>query len=105
MLTTKWWARRFWGKQRIFSNYECAFERQLPEGMRGWRRGLKPRPFNTDSEAEFSQAARPRVYLVVILQAQMRDHFLALQVAQRVLQLHRLNEQVVLWIEPGHGHG
>ena len=36
---------------------------------------------------------------VVILQTQMRDQVFAHNVAQRVLQLHRLNEQIVLWIE------
>ena len=41
---------------------------------------------------------------VVILQPQVRDHLFALQVAQRVLQLHRLDEQVMLGIQPGRRH-
>ena len=36
---------------------------------------------------------------VVVLQAEMRDQLLTAQVAQRVLQLHQLDEQVVLGIE------
>src|SRR6266581_5299584 len=36
---------------------------------------------------------------VVILQTQVRDQVFAHDVAQRVLQFHRLNEQIVLWIE------
>src|SRR5580698_1635280 len=42
--------------------------------------------------------------LVVILQPQMRNQFLALQVPQRVLQLHQLNKQVMLGIQPRRGH-
>ena len=34
--------------------------------------------------------------LVVVLTAKMRDELLALQIPQRVLQLHQLNEQIVL---------
>src|SRR6266550_5791290 len=37
--------------------------------------------------------------LVVVLTAKMRDELLALEIAQRVLQLHQLDEQVVLRIE------
>src|ERR1035438_7889666 len=36
---------------------------------------------------------------VVILQSQVCNQVLAHDVAQRVLQLHRLDEQVVLWIQ------
>ncbi len=38
--------------------------------------------------------------LVVVLEAEVRDQVLAHDVAQRVLQLHRLDEQIVLGIEP-----
>ena len=41
---------------------------------------------------------------VVILQPEVRDHLLAHQVAHRVLQLHRLDEQVVLRIQPRGRH-
>src|SRR3954464_12610744 len=41
---------------------------------------------------------------VVVLETEMGDQFLALNVAQRVLQLHQLNEQVVLRIEPRRVH-
>ena len=41
---------------------------------------------------------------VVVLQSQVRDQFFPLQVAQGVLQLHELDEQVVLGIEAGRGH-
>src|SRR6187401_2870672 len=35
----------------------------------------------------------------------MRNQLFALQIAQRVLQLHQLNEQVVLRVETGRVHG
>ena len=43
--------------------------------------------------------------LVVILQAQVRDQIFASQMAQCILQLHHLNEQVVLGIKAWSGHG
>src|SRR4029450_6898571 len=42
---------------------------------------------------------------VVVLEAQVGDEVLALHVAQGVLQLHELDEQVVLGVEAGGGHG
>jgi len=42
--------------------------------------------------------------LVVILQSQVRNQFLPTQMPQCVLQLHGLNEQVVLGIESRSGH-
>src|SRR5262249_26872942 len=39
--------------------------------------------------------------LVVVLTAQVRDQLLALQVPQRVLQLHQLDEQIVLRVQTG----
>ena len=47
---------------------------------------------------------RSRSISVVILQPQMRDQFLALQMPQRVLQLHQLNEQIMLGIQSRHRH-
>src|SRR5437762_9482213 len=44
-------------------------------------------------------AGWPKLGLVVILTAEMRDELFALQEAQRVLQLHELNEQIVLGID------
>jgi prevent-host-death family protein len=41
---------------------------------------------------------------VVILQPQMRDQFLALQMPQRILQLHQLNKQIMLGIKPRRRH-
>lgn len=41
---------------------------------------------------------------VVVLESEMRDQFLAAQVAQRVLELHQLNEQIVFRVEPGRAH-
>src|SRR5690349_10040673 len=46
-------------------------------------------------------SARPR--LVVVLGAEVRDQLLAAQVAERVLQLHQLDEQVVLRVQAGRG--
>src|SRR5579871_2371459 len=37
---------------------------------------------------------------VVVLTAEVRDQLLTLEVPQRVLQLHQLDEQIVLGIEP-----
>src|SRR3954451_8046046 len=45
-----------------------------------------------------------RTALVVILQAKVSDELLSLEMAQRVLQLHELDEQVVLGIEPWRRH-
>src|SRR5512132_3262192 len=42
--------------------------------------------------------------LIVVLEPQMRDELLADHVAQRVLQLHQLNEQIVLGIQAGRVH-
>ena len=41
---------------------------------------------------------------VVILQPQMCNQFFAFQVPERVLQLHELDEQIVLGVEPRRGH-
>src|SRR5882672_10513358 len=42
---------------------------------------------------------------VVVLKAKVRDQLRPLEVPQGVLQLHQLDEQIVLRIEPWHGHG
>src|SRR5215469_10360694 len=42
--------------------------------------------------------------LVVVLQAKVGDQLLTLQVAQSVLQLHQLDEQIVLGIESRRSH-
>ena len=42
---------------------------------------------------------------VVVLQPQMRDQLFALQMTQGVLKFHQLDEQIVLRIEAGRGHG
>src|SRR4029453_10600268 len=42
--------------------------------------------------------------LVVVLEAEVRDEVLSAQVAERVLELHELDEQVVLGVEAGRGH-
>src|SRR4029453_1536678 len=41
---------------------------------------------------------------VVVLAPQVRNQILALQVSQRVLQLHQLNEQIVLRVDLGSVH-
>src|SRR5271156_5483776 len=43
--------------------------------------------------------------LVVVFQAQMGDQGLALDVAQRVLELHQLDEEIVFRIKAGSRHG
>src|SRR5215472_5131742 len=82
----------------------------------GARRGLKSPPSRdqypwTESsrgsrcEAALARAPGPRhIRLVVVLQAQVRDQFLALQVAQRVLQFHQLDEQVMLGVKARDRH-
>jgi len=42
--------------------------------------------------------------LVVVFQPQVRDHLLPAKVPQCVLQLHGLNEEIVLRIQPKRGH-
>ena len=37
--------------------------------------------------------------LVVVFESEMRDHLFAAKVAERVLQLHQLDEQIVLRIQ------
>src|SRR5271166_2895970 len=43
--------------------------------------------------------------LIVVFQSQMRDQFFAAQMAESVFQFHQLNEQIVLGIQAGRGHG
>src|SRR5262249_57677568 len=47
---------------------------------------------------------RQRRASLVILDPEVGDLLLATQVAQRVLQLHQLNEEVVFWIERRSAH-
>src|SRR5437879_724380 len=46
-----------------------------------------------------SAASTPRNLLVVVLGTEVRDELVALGVAERVLQLHQLDEQVVLGVQ------
>src|SRR5579884_1571341 len=62
----------------------------LPDGPTD----LQPLLTKTKAQAEACALQVP-CYLIVIFQAEVRDQFLALQVSQRVLQLHELNEQMV----------
>src|SRR5436190_5386817 len=43
--------------------------------------------------------------LIVVLPAKVSDEFLTLEIAQRVLQLHQLDEEIVFGIEAGRVHG
>src|SRR5438094_8737495 len=43
--------------------------------------------------------------LIVVLTAKMRDQLFALEIPQRVLQLHQLNEQIVFGIQARRVHG
>src|SRR5580700_260893 len=73
-----------------------------------WRDGRSVRPFVQVKEFYLYKETRARVpaphVLVVVLQPQMRDQFFALQMAQGVLQLHQLNEQIVLGIQARRSH-
>src|SRR4051812_35875684 len=51
------------------------------------------------------QRSRQTPGSVVVLKPEVGDELLAFQVAERVLQLHGLNEQIVLRIESRLGHG
>src|SRR6476646_7570640 len=56
---------------------------------------------NTPITRPPKNAGWPKPALVVVLTAKVRDQFFALQVPQRVLQLHQLDEQIVLRIQAG----
>src|SRR4051812_32420496 len=49
-------------------------------------------------------AACRSAWLVVVLTAEMCDELFALQIPERVLQFHQLNEQIVFRIEPRRMH-
>jgi len=57
-----------------------------------------------DREDSDSQESTAPHQLVVILQSQVRNQFLALQMPQRVLQFHQLNKQIMLGIKPRRRH-
>src|SRR5262249_59705946 len=65
-------------------------------------------PTRTPMSAPASSAGWRRggdgIISVVVLPPEMRDELLAPQIAERVLQLHELNEQVVLRIETRRVH-
>ena len=44
------------------------------------------------------------LHLIVVLQPEVRDQFLAAQMPECILEFHQLNEQVVFGIEPGGAH-
>src|SRR5579863_3363173 len=56
------------------------------------------------SSPQWKVNPRRRV-LVVVLQTEVRNQLLALHPAKRIFQFHRLNENIVLGIEAGRGHG
>src|SRR5580765_5271606 len=58
-----------------------------------------------DSSASISGSAYRSRVSVVILQAEVGDQILSAHPAQRVFQLHELDENVVLGIKAGRGHG
>src|SRR5206468_3073675 len=80
------------------SGFNVSTQRPLRSGSRSHAppKALQP---PTASTAASSAAA-----LVVVLGAKVGDELFAAQVAQRVLELHQLNEQVVLGIQPRRGH-
>lgn len=71
-------------------------EKQKPENE-----AKRPARLHTSSDARLP--ARGSL-LVVILQPKMGNERFAPQVPQRVLELHRLDKQVVLGIQPWHRH-
>src|SRR5205823_8385496 len=60
----------------------------------------------SDFQSAVAQANRLalQIALIVILKAEVGDQFFAPEMAQGVLELHQLNEQVVLWVKAGRGH-
>ena len=83
-----------------------------PAGLRGARdqqragaaisAGLKPRPSGSPLRAS-KRGEKP--CLVVVLQSQVSDQLFTSQVAESVLELHKLNEDVVLGVNAGRAHG
>src|SRR5580704_17710994 len=86
-------------------------------------RSCLARRCNTETECPFlsssATSSRPRYpvppitrqfmlavarLLVVVLQPQVRDQILAAHPAQRVLELHELDEDVMLRVQSGRGH-
>src|ERR1700754_3913177 len=59
---------------------------------------MKPKP--TTAPRRIGGAPRS----VIVLRAEVRDGFLAHHPAQRVLQLHELDEEIVLRVQVGRGH-
>src|SRR6185436_246230 len=64
----------------------------------------------TSGSADSTPATRPPINagctsrLVVVLPAKVSDELLALEIAQRVLQLHQLDEEIVFGIEARRVH-
>ena len=57
-------------------------------------------PVSEEEQSREDERAQRADSLVVVLGAEVGDELFAAQVAQRVLELHELDEQVVLGIEP-----
>ena len=62
-------------------------------------------PVNGDEDIAATVCRSANSRLVVILQAQVGDELFAAQMAQGILQLHELGEEVMLRIEIGGTHG
>ena len=80
--------------------------RKHAEQQAGQERGLQPEDMTGASRLESSQAYDSSLRMpcrdsgsVVVLEPEVRDELLARHVAQRVLQLHQLDEQIVLRIQ------
>src|SRR5262245_22850886 len=69
-------------------------------------------PADTNGSADSTPITKPPMSagwpypgLVIVFAPQVGDELLTLQVPQRVLQLHQLDEEIVLGIETGRVHG
>ena len=78
--------------------------RQHADEQTAEQRGLVPVVMSGPEPDDRARSRSPRRRLVVVLAPEVRDELLALHVAQRVLQLHQLDEQVVLRIQTRRVH-
>src|SRR3989442_15919509 len=73
-----------------------------PERARASNGVFPPQTKKARSKSRFTSAHANN--LVVVFLAEVRDQFLAHHQAQRIFQLHRLNEEIVLGIHSRAGH-
>src|SRR5262249_10276297 len=82
----------------------CSVQVPLMSGCKS-QRPIPSQPSAPSASARARvSAANCRTRLIVVFGAKVGDELLPTKMPQRVLQLHELNEQVVLGVEAGRGH-